>query len=126
MSSTGSTTGRVRRSASLAPPTGSPSVRQSTPRNWVEHSILRTGPVLLGLYSVVCLIYHQHQKRHNREVTSRPGYDKTEPTFIDVLATVRGLFWKHTFFAQPYFAKLFQNLKPKFQATLLAHFSQAV
>lgn len=98
----------------------------ASPRNWCENAVLRTAPVLLGLYSLTCLIFHEHQKHHSVTPSSRPGYTKAAPTFIDVLATVRSLFWKQTVFTQPPFASLFQNIKPKHQILLLRHLTHAV
>lgn len=98
----------------------------ASPRNWCENSVLRTAPVLLGLYSLACLIFHEHHKRHTVAPTNRPGSTKTSVTFIDVLATVRSLFWKQTVFTQPPFARLFKNIKPKHQTLLLRHLTHAV
>lgn len=80
----------------------------------------------MGLYRVVALISHEHLKHHKLQLTDRPGYEKTEPTFSDALTTVRELFWTETFFQQPYFSRVFPNIPPKMRATLLAHLAQAI
>ncbi|HID21144.1 MAG TPA: hypothetical protein EYP14_01910 [Planctomycetaceae bacterium] len=97
-----------------------------TTRHWAEKSVLRVAPLLMGLFSVVCLIYHEHLKRHSVKLNDRPGYEKTEPTFSDALTTVRELFWTETFFQQPYFRRVLKNIPPKMWATILAHLAQAV
>lgn len=61
-----------------------------TTRNWCKQSTLRTFPCLLGLYSVVTLIFLQHWKsggKINRALTL--GYDREHITFSDAMATVR-------------------------------------
>jgi hypothetical protein len=96
-----------------------------TPRQRVANSVLRMAPCLLGLFSVVSLIYHEHLKRHNATLYDRPCYRKSEPTFSDAIATVRRLFWRETILAQPYFRKACENLPPKLQGFILDHFCQA-
>lgn len=95
-------------------------------RQRVENSVLRMAPCLLGLFSVICLIYHEYLKRHKATTCDRPCYTKSEPTFTDAIATVRRLFWRETVFAQPYFRKACKNLPPKLQEFMLDHFCQAV
>lgn len=94
-------------------------------RQRVPNSVLRMAPCLLGLFSVICLIYHEYLKRHKVTTCDRPCYAKSEPTFTDAIATVRRLFWKETVLAQPYFRKACKNLPPKLQEFILDHFSQA-
>jgi len=94
-------------------------------RQRVPNSVLRMAPCLLGLFSVICLIYHEHLKRHKVTTCDRPCYAKSEPTFTDAIATVRRLFWKETVLAQPYFQKACKNLPLKLQEFILDHFCQA-
>ena len=95
-------------------------------RQRVANSVLRMAPCLLGLFSVISLIYHEHLKRHKATTCDRPCYSKSEPTFSDAMATVRRLFWEETVFAQPYFRKACKNLPPKLRQWILDHLSQAV
>ena len=69
-----------------------------TTRQRTERSVLRTGPCLLGLFSVICLIYAQHQRRHGARPKQSAWRQKSEPTFADAVATVRRLFWEKTVF----------------------------
>jgi len=95
-------------------------------RQRVENSVLRMAPCLLGLFSVICLIYHEYLKRHKVTTCDRPCYTKSEPTFTDAITTVRRLFWEETVLAQPYFRKACKNLPPKLQQFILDHFCQAL
>jgi len=96
-----------------------------TPRQRVEKSVLRMAPCLLGLFSVISLIYHEHLKRHKVATCDRPCYTKSEPTFGDAIATVRRLFWEETILTQPYFSKVCKNLPPKLYKFVLDHLCQA-
>jgi len=90
-----------------------------------KNSVLRMAPCLLGLFSVISLIYHEHRKRHKATLCDRPCYTKSEPTFSDAIAAVRRLFWEETVLAQPYFSKVCKNLPPKLYEFVLDHFCQA-
>ena len=96
-----------------------------TPRQHVARSVLRTAPCLLGLFSVICLIFAAHTRRHRVVVHSTEWYSKTEPTFSDALATVRRLFWQETIFARACYHKGFNKLTPKLRNMLLDYLSQA-
>ena len=89
-------------------------------------SVLRTAPCLLGLHTIVSLIFGEHTKRHAIELCHRPGYHKTEPTFTDAIAAVRRLLWTKTVFQQPYFHKTFKKLPPKLRVTVLDYLAQTV
>jgi len=97
-----------------------------SPRQRVKNSVLRMTPCLMGLYSVIALIYHEHLKRHKVTTCDRPCYTKDEPTFTEAIVTARRLFWEETIFAQPYFRRVCKNLPPKLKDFILDHFSQAV
>jgi hypothetical protein len=96
-----------------------------TPRQYVAKSVLRTAPCLLGLFSVSCLIFAEHSRRHRIAVRSTEWYAKTEPTFSDALATVRRLFWEKTIFEKASFHKGFNKLPPKLRNLLLDYLSLA-
>lgn len=72
-----------------------------TPRQRVAKSVLRTAPCLLGLYSLVTLIFVEHARRHPLHPRCTPWYAKAEPTFSDAIATVRRLLWSETIFVTP-------------------------
>ena len=64
-----------------------------TQRQWSDKAIERTTPVLLGLFSLVCLFAQALQPDSKLEVYQTAWYRKTEATFSDVLATVRRALW---------------------------------
>lgn len=69
-----------------------------TQRQWSDLAILRTTPALLGLFSLVTLLAHQHARRKKLPIRQTAWYHKTEPTFSDALALVRRQIWQHECF----------------------------
>ena len=73
----------------------------ATPRNWSIKSVLRTAPCLLGLFSVVSLIFHRHTRGQGVRPASFAWYAKAEPTFADAMTCVRRLCWAVVFQQSP-------------------------
>ena len=96
-----------------------------TPRQYVAKSVLRTAPCLLGLFSIICLIFAQHERFHRIELRRTQWYVKAEPTFSDVIATVRRLFWQESIFAKASDHSGFNKLPSKLRNMLLDYLSQA-
>lgn len=96
-----------------------------TPRQRVANSVQRMAPLLLGLFSLVTLIYHQHCLQSDSPPASRPWYDKAEPTFSDALESVRRLFWTETVFQRGPLAMAFEKTPLKLKNTLLNILCQA-
>ena len=69
-----------------------------TQRQWSDLSIARTTPVLMGLFSLVCLIVHHLTATIQLVPASTAWYLKTEATFSDVLALVRRAIWAEKYF----------------------------
>ena len=69
-----------------------------TTRQRVAQSVLRTAPCLLGLFSVVSLAFHTHQRRYRVRPACTAWYTKEDLTFSDAIATVRRLLWTKTVF----------------------------
>jgi hypothetical protein len=69
-----------------------------TQRQWSDLAILRTTPALLGLFSLVTLLAHQHARRKQLPIRQAAWYHKTRPTFSDALALVRRQIWQHECF----------------------------
>ena len=88
-------------------------------------SVLRTGPCLLGLFGVVCLIFAEHARRHAVALRCTRWYTKTEPTFSDAIATVRRLFWSETIFESRSYHDAFAEIPPRLERLLLDCLSQA-
>jgi hypothetical protein len=73
-----------------------------TQRQWSQRAIARTTPALLGLFSLVTLLAHEHyrqQTTHPALVRVAAWYTKTTPTFSDALALVRRHLWTQTTFS---------------------------
>jgi hypothetical protein len=69
----------------------------NTPRNWTKQSVLRTAPCLLGMFSVVTLIFHRHCRDKQIKPMSFAWYAKKEITFSDAMICVRRLGWQEVF-----------------------------
>ncbi|MCW8309256.1 hypothetical protein AruPA_19670 [Acidiphilium sp. PA] len=66
-----------------------------TQRQWSDLAILRTNPVLVGLFSMItvwasALAASDHQLLRPH---SASWYNKNEPTFTDAIAAVRRVLW---------------------------------
>jgi hypothetical protein len=66
-----------------------------TQRQWSDLAIRRTTPALLGLFSVVTLLFAHGRmtQRAAGDFRQAAWYRKTRPTFADVLALVRKELW---------------------------------
>lgn len=84
----------------------------ATPRNWSAKSVLRTGPCLLGLFSLICLIFHRHTRGKGIRPASFGWYLKSEPTFTDAMVCVRRLCWAEVFQQSPKHAGLKKLPRP--------------
>lgn len=71
-----------------------------TQRQWSDLAILRTTPALLGLFSLVTVLAHQHARRSRLPIRQAAWYVKARPTFSDALAVVRQHIW-HAWCFQP-------------------------
>jgi hypothetical protein len=77
-----------------------------TQRQWSDWAIARTTPVLLGLYSLVCLMAYRlttegpmvPRSAALRRAQDAAWYLKAQVTFSDVLAWVRRAIWAEKYF----------------------------
>jgi putative transposase ISC1217 len=69
-----------------------------TQRQWSDLAIARTTPVLLGLFSLVCLMAHRLLATEALPLQSTAWYAKSEATFSDILAWVRRAVWAYRYF----------------------------
>ncbi len=101
----------------------------ATPRNRSKQSVLRTAPCLLGLFTVVSLLFHRQARARGRGKTPRPRaypwYAKAEVTFSDAFAAVRRSLWRETVFAEALPHNALQKLPPQLTETLLDHLGLA-
>ena len=66
-----------------------------TQRQWSDKAILRTTPVLLGLFSIVTLWTHDLSKSRKIKPKTAAWYPKAVLTFSDAIAAVRREIWRH-------------------------------
>jgi hypothetical protein len=69
-----------------------------TQRQWSDLAIARTTPVLMALFSLVCLMVHRWREHWPTLARSSAWYLKPEATFSDCLALVRRRIWGETDF----------------------------
>lgn len=68
-------------------------------RNYSQKSVLRTFPLLLGLFSIVSWWYHLNGARDFSTSSQSEWYVKEEPTFADALTAMRLQFWNENIFS---------------------------
>jgi hypothetical protein len=96
-----------------------------TTRQRTAKSVLRTAPCLLGLFTVICLVFAEHARRHPVRLRSTPWYAKKEPSFSNAIATVRNLLWSETIFETASHHEAFSKIPRRFKTLLLHYLSDA-
>jgi hypothetical protein len=96
----------------------------STPRNWSRASVLRTAPCLLGLFSLVSLIFARARENKPLTIAAAPWYHKREATFGDAIAAVRRLCWQEVLRRSDHHAGVTKLPRP-LKLVLLEHLSRA-
>jgi hypothetical protein len=96
-----------------------------TPRQRCRRSGLRTGPCLLGLFTVVSLIYAQIAKKKSVKIHQFPCYAKNEPTFVDALAAVRRVIWEQIILPRTQGAAIVAQIPTAIKDLLLDHLTAA-
>jgi hypothetical protein len=94
-------------------------------RCWKRPSVLREAPCVLGLFSLVALIYHDLNRGKHPRPRTDPWYAKAHVTFADAIAAVRRLLWQETILNGPSEHRAFQKLPPNVRDLLLDHLSLA-
>jgi hypothetical protein len=99
----------------------------ATPRNRKDQSVLRTGPCLLGLFSVVSLLFHKLTVLGQAPTHPQcfAWYTKAGITFSDALAAVRREFWLKSVFSEALGHRSLKKLPRKFRDALLEHLAPA-
>jgi DDE superfamily endonuclease len=82
-----------------------------TQKQWSDKAIARTTPILMALYTIVCLIGHRLNEEAPIIVEKAAWYDKGTLTFSDLLKAVRVMVWKDNLF----FRKEFSDPSVKIQ-----------
>lgn len=83
-----------------------------TQRQWNALAIARTTPLLLGLFSLVCVLAHTLLDGQPLPLRQTAWYRKREATFADVLAYVRLSLWQHVKFPNPVPNQRFAQFPP--------------
>lgn len=93
-------------------------------RGWCERTVGRAEPCLLGLYSVVALMYWLLPAAdQDQGVVEWPG--KTTVTFSDAISAVRRWLWTHWVFPRAGHADAFAKLPEAFQQLILSALAAA-
>jgi hypothetical protein len=93
-----------------------------TQRQWSDLAIARTTPALLGLFSLVTVLAHQHARRKKLPMRQTAWYRKPRPTVSDALALVRHSLWCHGDLSPSHRTADSEKLSPK----LLERFTEAL
>lgn len=80
-----------------------------TQRQWSDKAISRTTPMLMSLYTVVCLIANRLQEERPIEVAQTAWYEKIDATFSDLLKAVRKILWKDNLIFRKHIFESFQE-----------------
>lgn len=87
-----------------------------TARGWCRRTVLRAAPCLLGLYTVVALLYRALPE--SKRVGGVDGPGKAGVTFSDALTSVRRRLWRDWVFPQAGAAAAIEGLPPPLQDVL--------
>ena len=75
-----------------------------TQKQWSDKAIARTTPILMALYTIVCLIGHRLNEKAPLTIEKTAWYDKERVTFSDLLKAVRIDLWKDNLFFRKEFS----------------------
>jgi hypothetical protein len=79
------------------------------PANRKEKAVRRTAPMALVLYSLIVLWFHREGHRH-LQFPDRPWYPrKREPSFADLLTTLRRASWREKICTLPWPSRLVEK-----------------
>lgn len=80
-----------------------------TQRQWSDKAIARSTPILMVLYTIVCLICNRLAEERPIEVAQTAWYEKKDATFSDLLKTVRKILWKDNLISRKHIFESFQE-----------------
>ena len=92
-------------------------------RGWCENTVLRAGPCLLGLYSVVAILFNALPEAKRTGMVSWPG--KATVTFSDALCAVRRWPWAEAVLPQAGGDTRIENLPERVRELLLTTLAPA-
>jgi hypothetical protein len=97
-----------------------------TQRQWSDKAIARTTPMLMSLFSLICLFAIEMLKNQSLPILSSAWYNKKgEATFADILAFVRRDIWASRNFNDSRFEAEYVKIKPEEWESLLNQLAQA-
>lgn len=97
-----------------------------TQRQWSDKAIARTTPMLMSLFSLICLFTIEMLKNQSLPILSSAWYNKKgEATFADILAFVRRDIWVSRNFNDSWFEGEYMKIKPNEWESLLDQLSRA-
>ena len=94
-----------------------------TTRGWCRRTVLRAGPCLLGLYSLVALLFVGLPEGERQGAVQWPG--KAVVTFSDALTAVRRWLWSSWVFPQAVGGTAVQQLPAPLQALVFSALAPA-
>ena len=80
-----------------------------TQRQWSDKAIARTTPILLSLYTIVCLIANRLQTERPIDVAQTAWYEKHDATFSDLVKAVRKILWKDNLIFRKHVSESFRE-----------------
>jgi hypothetical protein len=75
-----------------------------TQRQWSDKAIARTTPVLMGLYSMICLIGNRMNSEKEIIPEKTAWYDKESISFSDLIRCIRIHLWRDSLFLRKGFS----------------------
>lgn len=97
-----------------------------TQRQWSDKAIARTTPMLMSLFSLICLFAIEMLKSQILPILSSTWYDKKgEATFADILAFVRRDIWASKNFNDSRIEGEYVKIKPTAWESLLNQLARA-
>ena len=87
-----------------------------TQRQWSDKAIARTTPILLGLYTIICLIANRIQESEEIRVEKTAWYEKTDATFSNLLKIARRKIWEDNLISRKGFFGCFRKNSTKEEA----------
>lgn len=82
-----------------------------TQRQWSDKAIARTTPILLSLYTLVCVIANKLHEERPIEVAQTAWYEKSNATFSDLLTAIRKMLWRDNLISRKHIFESFQENK---------------
>jgi hypothetical protein len=87
-------------------------------RGWTAQTVLRTGPCLFGLYTVIALWYAELPTRWQRQRALAKGANQ-DVTFSDAITALRRWLWSEWVFAMPGHKDAFAKIPARLRQALL-------